>query len=105
MIAVASCGVALGAHTEMRRIRALEAWYGFRAGFHADRGRIHGDPSRYDGTCLGCFSPPFRPNPRLDPALAAYHAAMRSKYERAARCPWLPVEPDPPVPKLEPEPK
>jgi hypothetical protein len=29
----------------------------------------------------------------------AYHAAMAHKYERAARYPWLPVEPDPP--KLE----
>jgi hypothetical protein len=30
---------------------------------------------------------------------AAYHSAMREKYERAARYPWLPVEPDPPEPK------
>jgi len=26
---------------------------------------------------------------------AAYHATMRSKYEHAARYPWLPVAPDP----------
>jgi hypothetical protein len=26
----------------------------------------------------------------------AYHAAMRDKYRRAARYPWLPVVPDPP---------
>jgi hypothetical protein len=30
---------------------------------------------------------------------AAYHARMRRKYERAARYPWLPVEPDPPEPR------
>ena len=30
---------------------------------------------------------------------AAYHAEMRRKYERAARSPWLPVEPDPPEPR------
>jgi hypothetical protein len=30
---------------------------------------------------------------------AAYHAAMRSKYERAARYPWFPVASDPPEPK------
>jgi hypothetical protein len=30
---------------------------------------------------------------------ADYHAALRRKYERAARYPWLPVEPDPPEPK------
>ena len=32
-------------------------------------------------------------------ARAAHHAALRSKYERAARYPWLPVEPDPPEPE------
>src|SRR4051794_10012723 len=29
---------------------------------------------------------------------SAYHAAMRRKYEHAARSPWRPVEPDPPPP-------
>ena len=28
-----------------------------------------------------------------------YHAGLAAKYERAARYPWLPVEPDPPEPK------
>lgn len=28
-----------------------------------------------------------------------YHAAMKRKYERAARHPWLPVPPDPPLPE------
>src|SRR5262245_46523651 len=49
---------------------------------------------------------------RLDPAIwkdwiayarrgrtrLLYHAALRRKYERASRRPWLPVEPDPPEP-------
>jgi hypothetical protein len=30
---------------------------------------------------------------------ADHHAAMVRKYERAARYPWLPVEPDPPPPE------
>jgi hypothetical protein len=30
--------------------------------------------------------------------MAAYHHELRIKYERAARYPWLPVEPDPPPP-------
>lgn len=34
-----------------------------------------------------------------DGRLAAYHAALRLKYEYAARHPWLPVPPDPPPPK------
>lgn len=29
---------------------------------------------------------------------AEYHAAMKAKYARLARHPWLPVEPDPPEP-------
>lgn len=28
-----------------------------------------------------------------------YYAALQAKYERAARYPWLPVEPDPPMPE------
>jgi hypothetical protein len=43
------------------------------------------------------------PGPHGDPAynrvLAEYSGKMRMKYERAARYPWLPVEPDPPEPK------
>ena len=34
----------------------------------------------------------------LVPSMARYHEAMRLKYERAARYPWLPVAPDPPEP-------
>jgi hypothetical protein len=29
-----------------------------------------------------------------------YHAAMRDKYQKAALSPWLPIEPDPPEPRL-----
>ena len=29
----------------------------------------------------------------------AYYESMARKYERAARYPWLPVEPDPPMPE------
>lgn len=47
-----------------------------------------------------------RPAPRVlrellvspDSRKAAYHAAMRRKYEDAAACPWFPVAPDPPEP-------
>ena len=27
-----------------------------------------------------------------------YHAALQAKYERVARYPWLPIDPDPPSP-------
>jgi len=36
--------------------------------------------------------------PPLVRSMAEYHDAMRRKYERAARYPWLPVAPDPPKP-------
>ena len=36
-------------------------------------------------------------------AYRAHFRLMREKYERAARYPWLPVEPDPPVPRLYPD--
>ena len=32
-------------------------------------------------------------------ARTRHHAAMTKKYERAARYPWLPVDPDPPEPE------
>jgi hypothetical protein len=32
-------------------------------------------------------------------SLAAYYDRLVQKYERAAARPWLPVAPDPPVPK------
>jgi hypothetical protein len=39
------------------------------------------------------------PSPSADAAeKAAYDAVLARKYERAARYPWLPVEPDPPQP-------
>jgi hypothetical protein len=33
------------------------------------------------------------------PGHVDYHARLARKYERAARYPWLPVEPDPPEPE------
>jgi hypothetical protein len=31
-------------------------------------------------------------------SMADEYSALARKYERAARCPWLPIEPDPPLP-------
>jgi hypothetical protein len=39
------------------------------------------------------------PRAKLAYARADYHQAMWLKYFHAARYPWLPVEPDPPVPE------
>ncbi len=47
---------------------------------------------QHEGKPAGPGGPPFVP------ARAAYHEAMRLKYERAARYPWLSVPSDPPAP-------
>jgi hypothetical protein len=41
---------------------------------------------------------PWPGGPPLVPTMAKYHDALRRKYERAARYPWLSVAPDPPEP-------
>ena len=41
---------------------------------------------------------PWPAGPPFVPAIAKYHHAMRIKYERAARYPWLSVDVDPPKP-------
>lgn len=40
-----------------------------------------------------------QPNDILITAKMTWHVMMRSKYERAAKRPWLPVAPDQPFPK------
>jgi hypothetical protein len=42
--------------------------------------------------------PPWPAGPPFVPAMADYHARMRDKWARAARLPWLSVEPDPLTP-------
>jgi hypothetical protein len=42
----------------------------------------------------GSHSPPYRPSPHT-----RWAEKMGEKYLRAARFPWLPVEPDPPEPE------
>jgi hypothetical protein len=38
----------------------------------------------------------------MSPQRAEYHSSLRRKYERAACYPWLPIEPDPPLPRWQP---
>ena len=60
------------------------------------------------GELVGSNPPPLnpkRPHASLDEMIedclrrAEYHARLREKYHAAARHPWLPVAPDPPVPE------
>jgi hypothetical protein len=45
---------------------------------------------------------PWSGGPPYVPAFVAHHKAMEARYERAARYPWLSVEPEPPEPKATP---
>ena len=43
--------------------------------------------------------PPIRAGRMSQERRISYHEAMKQKYERASRYPWLPVLPDPPEPE------
>ena len=91
MVAVAIIALLLGfVAIPRRRVRLQEL-----ADHHAERARItrnsHGSIIRPNGVYVHV--------PLGPPTLADYHEAMAAKYELAARSPWLPVDPDPPVPK------
>jgi hypothetical protein len=67
--------------SSMARGNALKSRFGGTSGMTVEEiTRLHGD---YD-----------RMMDRAD-----HHASLARKYERAARYPWLPVEPDPPEPE------
>ncbi len=91
MVAVAIIALLLGSVAIPRRRAFLQGL----ADYHAERARItrnsHGSIIRPDGVYVHV--------PLAPPRLADYREAMAAKYERAARSPWLPVDPDPPVPK------
>jgi hypothetical protein len=106
MVAVAIAGVLLG----IERFRRLSNEYESRAHWHAYHEASNCEEyssclySTNDSNCWidlsieelkardgVLFKPPDR--------LAIYHHRMQHKWRRAARYPWLPVEPDPPEPK------
>jgi hypothetical protein len=101
IFAVAIVAVSMGFVVEAKRELRLASQYGLRAQFHAREGRLHA--GAFDG---GRFRPPagvslegFHAFSIPGPEVAAYHAKMREKYERAASRPWASVEPDPPEPR------
>jgi hypothetical protein len=91
MVVVAVIAVLLGAVAMLRR----RAYLRKLADYHAEAARHirfdHGSIIRPDGAYVHIAVAP--------PRLADYHEDLAGKYERAARYPWLPVEPDPPEPK------
>jgi hypothetical protein len=100
MVAVAILGFALGVAELWRRSRL----YTERASDHAGRrsnilqspGSIAYWESRWQAQREGRSGAyPWPDGPPFVPAIADYHDQMWAKWERAARLPWLPVEPDP----------
>ena len=92
MILVAFVGVfvGIGVALENRRVRF--------GGLAAQHRLIREQASPPGGS--EAYDPPFdreSENQRQQPFLA-HHADMERKYRRGARCPWLPMEPDPPEP-------
>jgi hypothetical protein len=111
MLVVALAGLAMGVGIWSYKMRQLSGGYARAAKFHRawlDRyrereavilqaiGRLETVAARRS------VVPPSHDRHREDAAdyarKADYREALALKYERAARYPWLPVEPDPPPP-------
>jgi hypothetical protein len=102
MIAVAILALlAFGESMRRRRgrYRVLAEYHALSERSYAMFARMYREtlpfPTDEPGAAL---SPAARAKAERAEAGGAYHAAMRRKYEHAARSPWLPVEPDPPPP-------
>ena len=93
-VAVVAILLGLGLSWQRRqRFRALAWDYAFRADMAVQVARVFpGQPTVYHHDNAVNRSGEIRP------ANLAYYARMRDKYERAARYPWMTVEPDPPEP-------
>src|SRR4051812_43881044 len=85
--------VTMGAAEHLRRLRIV---YREQVARHR---ALETSSRRIAGYATGLQRLGLEPRARPGPGRRTeYHAAMRRKYERAARYPWLPVPPDPPPP-------
>lgn len=90
MIALVAISAAVCWYVNPRRTHHLAEQYeakGFRFGLYE---KLNRDGIIQSPTASGATTRRKR---------AEYFAAMRAKYERASRYPWLPIAPDPPVPE------
>jgi len=112
MAAVAGVSVLVGAWLQFVRVRRLGHEYTGRA-INARRALSYASMSAdwsHEQWLAECQEvdqsnreyAPFQMGRPLSPEVArkrvAYWLPIVSKYQRAARCPWVPIEPDPPVP-------
>jgi hypothetical protein len=99
MIAVAVAACLMAAWVGVARLRRLSSDYRVRTEQHAGIEETLRRIVASDGANAPVdVSPgPGLPSRRFTAgAVAEHEAALRRKYERASRYPWLPVEPDPP---------
>ena len=87
-IAVAVAAVIFGVEALRRRDRAFRERAAYHRAWVRNRGRFFSPI---------ILLPPYDRAYSQD-SLKDWHRRMAEKYERAARRPWLPVEPDPPEP-------
>jgi hypothetical protein len=102
MVAVAVVAVVLAAAALFRRQLSLRE----RGDYHERRERVQADRVRGLGAlalALAHTSPEAAARERAHAAFEAEirdrHVHLKDKYRRAARYPWLAIEPDPPEPK------
>jgi hypothetical protein len=92
MIAVALVAVGLGTLGFAKR----SSYCARRAAYHREREKICRQIISDVESGRAIRADPFEFTEYLRSRLLPYHADMRRKYEFAMRCPWLPIEPEPP---------
>jgi hypothetical protein len=93
MVAVAVVGLLCLLEHRRREFASLAAYHGSKATV----GAIFGSGSM--GMKVTYVDPDGNVMTMDDLSVASWHEALAAKYRRAARYPWLPVEPDPPGPE------
>jgi hypothetical protein len=96
MIAVAILAVGLATDALFRRHLALRQRRQ-RAAYHEKIEKLV--TATIGELDLAARSPKAAAQVRANAAIRDRHARLKEKYRRAARYPWLPVEPDPPEPE------
>ena len=101
MLAVAIAGLLLGGFVEFKVLRGRSDRYRRVAREHAEMGEMLRSLAGQPGMSLLYCSP--GPGARSVPypieTVIDHQDRLRRKYERAARYPWLGVEPDPVLPE------
>ena len=106
MLAVAIVAIVLRLAPLRAEMNRRSDFYRQRAAYHAALAAAHRiagktQELRADRSKEDADAARHREGAAASAKVAAYHAGMRDKYNRVARYPWLPVEPDPQSPEIE----